>query len=84
MDDYMFKENVKLCKNVGEATTYLEIFYYSVRSPIWMGPFKVLANSVQDPHYNSVEEHPLTPDEFKNFLHQRVHIPITSHPRKFY
>lgn len=26
----------------------------------------------QDPTYNSIEEHPLTPDEFENFLHRRV------------
>ncbi|KAL3428102.1 hypothetical protein PVAG01_01611 [Phlyctema vagabunda] len=27
--------------------------------------------SYSDPSYNSVEEHPLTSDEFDNFLHQR-------------
>ncbi|KAH8815605.1 hypothetical protein F5884DRAFT_772905 [Xylogone sp. PMI_703] len=27
--------------------------------------------SYSDPQYNSVEEHPLTPDEFDNFLHRR-------------
>ncbi|KAI9048895.1 hypothetical protein LZ554_006749 [Drepanopeziza brunnea f. sp. 'monogermtubi'] len=53
MDDYMFKANVDRCKNVVEATTYLEIFSYS------------------DPKLNSVEEHPLTPDEFENYLHRR-------------
>ncbi|OWP03416.1 hypothetical protein B2J93_7434 [Marssonina coronariae] len=53
MDDYMFKTNVARCKNVAEATTYLELFSYS------------------DPEYNSVEEHPLTPDEFENYLHRR-------------
>lgn len=26
----------------------------------------------QDPVHNSVEEHPLTPDEFENYLHRRV------------
>ena len=30
MDDYMFKANVDRCKHVVEATTYLEIFSYSV------------------------------------------------------
>lgn len=30
MDDYMFKANVDRCKHVQEATTYLEIFTYSV------------------------------------------------------
>lgn len=27
---------------------------------------------LQDPAYNTVEEHPLTMDEFENFLHRRV------------
>lgn len=49
----MFKHFVRDCKNVTEATSYLEIFNYS------------------DPTYDSVEEHPLTPDEFSNFLHRR-------------
>jgi hypothetical protein len=30
MDDYMFKTYVGRCRNVAEATTYLEIFTYSV------------------------------------------------------
>ena len=30
MDDYLFKANVDRCKHVQEATTYLEIFSYSV------------------------------------------------------
>jgi hypothetical protein len=30
MDDYMFKTYVGRCRNVVEATTYLEIFTYSV------------------------------------------------------
>jgi len=30
MDDYMFKANVDRCKHVSEATSYLEIFVYSV------------------------------------------------------
>ncbi|KAL2074460.1 hypothetical protein VTL71DRAFT_8238 [Oculimacula yallundae] len=53
MDDYMFKANVDRCRNVSEATTYLELFSYS------------------DPSLNTVEEHPLTPDEFENYLNQR-------------
>ncbi|KAL1835536.1 hypothetical protein VTK73DRAFT_5547 [Phialemonium thermophilum] len=53
MDDYMFRKHVQNCKNVVEATSYLEIFNYS------------------DPSYNSIEQHPLTPDEFENFLHRR-------------
>ncbi|KAF3769867.1 hypothetical protein M406DRAFT_248876 [Cryphonectria parasitica EP155] len=53
MDDYFFQDHVRSCRNVIEATSYLEIFNYS------------------DPAYNSVEEHPLTMDEFENFLHQR-------------
>jgi hypothetical protein len=37
MDDYMFKTYVGRCRNVAEATTYLEIFTYSVsiRSDVW-------------------------------------------------
>jgi hypothetical protein len=31
MDDYMFKVHVSNSKSVVEATTYLEIFSYSVR-----------------------------------------------------
>jgi hypothetical protein len=31
MDDYMFKTYVDMCRYVPEATTYLEIFSYSVR-----------------------------------------------------
>ncbi|KAB5523057.1 hypothetical protein GE09DRAFT_976810 [Coniochaeta sp. 2T2.1] len=53
MDDYMFKSHVESCKNVVEATSYLEILNYS------------------NPSYNCVEEHPLTDDEFENFLHRR-------------
>lgn len=30
MDDYMFEANVAMCRYVPEATTYLEIFSYSV------------------------------------------------------
>ena len=32
MDDYMFKSHVQSCKNVVEATSYLEILNYSVCS----------------------------------------------------
>ncbi|ROT38544.1 hypothetical protein SODALDRAFT_333143 [Sodiomyces alkalinus F11] len=53
MDDYMFKYFVGECREVKEATSYLEILNYS------------------DASYNSVEEHPLTPDEFENFLNER-------------
>lgn len=31
MDDYFFQNYVQACKNVVEATSYLEIFNYSVR-----------------------------------------------------
>lgn len=31
MDDYFFQNHVRACKNVAEATSYLEIFNYSVR-----------------------------------------------------
>lgn len=31
MDDYFFTHFVRSCKNVSEATSYLEIFNYSVR-----------------------------------------------------
>ena len=34
MDDYMFKANVDRCKNVSEATTYLELFSYSVSTQL--------------------------------------------------
>ncbi|KAK2036197.1 hypothetical protein LZ31DRAFT_561312 [Colletotrichum somersetense] len=53
MDDYMFREHVSKCRQVSEATHYVEILNYS------------------DPFYNSCEEHPLTMDEFDNFLHRR-------------
>jgi hypothetical protein len=33
MDDYMFKNHVRSCKNVEEPTSYLEILNYSVRLP---------------------------------------------------
>lgn len=35
MDDYLFYTNVDRCKQVEEATSYLEIFKYSV-SNVWM------------------------------------------------
>ncbi|KAK1598711.1 uncharacterized protein LY79DRAFT_252917 [Colletotrichum navitas] len=53
MDDYMFREHVSKCRQVSEATHYVEILNYS------------------DPFYNSCEEHPLTMDEFDNFLYRR-------------
>ncbi|KAJ3942496.1 uncharacterized protein N0V96_007997 [Colletotrichum fioriniae] len=53
MDDYMFREHVSKCRQVSEATHYVEILNYS------------------DAFYNSCEEHPLTMDEFDNFLHRR-------------
>ncbi|KZL83830.1 hypothetical protein CI238_09876 [Colletotrichum incanum] len=53
MDDYMFRDHVSKCRQVSEATHYVEILNYS------------------DPFYNSSEEHPLTMDEFDNFLHRR-------------
>lgn len=56
MDDYFFQHYVRACRNVSEATSYLEIFNYS------------------DSSLNSVEEHPLTMDEFENFLNRRVRI----------
>ncbi|TDZ24425.1 hypothetical protein Cob_v002872 [Colletotrichum orbiculare MAFF 240422] len=53
MDDYMFREHVSKCRQVTEATHYVEILNYS------------------DPFYDSCEEHPLTMDEFDNFLYRR-------------
>ncbi|WDK15899.1 hypothetical protein CGRA01v4_07180 [Colletotrichum graminicola] len=53
MDDYMFREHVSKCRQVSEATHYIEILNYS------------------DHFYNSCEEHPLTMDEFDNFLYRR-------------
>ncbi|CRK34758.1 hypothetical protein VD0004_g8491 [Verticillium dahliae] len=53
MDDYMFKFFVDECKEVHEATSYLEVLNYS------------------DTFYNCVEEHPLTSDEFENYLNER-------------
>ncbi|KAH7354331.1 hypothetical protein B0T11DRAFT_126782 [Plectosphaerella cucumerina] len=53
MDEFMFRIFVGRCREVQEATSYLEVMNYS------------------DEFYNSVEEHPLTDDEFENFLHAR-------------
>ncbi|PSR94268.1 hypothetical protein BD289DRAFT_385478 [Coniella lustricola] len=53
IDDYFFCDFVRACRNITEATSYLEIFNYS------------------DPTYDSIEQHPLTLDEFENFLNQR-------------
>lgn len=35
MDDYFFQNYVRACKNVTENTSYLEVFNYSVRLPVW-------------------------------------------------
>lgn len=70
MDDYMFKANVDRCRNVVEATTYLELFSYSVWGQLKRRVWELIC--LQDPKYNSVEEHPLTFDEFDNYLHRRV------------
>ena len=75
MDDYMFNIHVNGCKYVPEATSYLEIFNYSVGTSINHASadfILILIKWSQDPALNSVEEHPLTPDEFENFLNQRV------------
>lgn len=53
MDEFMFRIFLGRCREVQEATSYLEIMNYS------------------DPFYNAAEEHPLTADEFENFLHSR-------------
>lgn len=73
MDDYMFRHYVDECRVVDEATSYVEIFNYSVsrlheQDDIRMGQ----ANRAQDPFYNSCEEHALTPEDFDSFLRQRV------------
>ena len=49
MDDYLFKANVDRCKNVYEATSYLEILTYSVctcwlRLEEWTGLGLIEAN----------------------------------------
>ncbi|KAK3322432.1 hypothetical protein B0H66DRAFT_495321 [Apodospora peruviana] len=57
MDDYMFKQYVKECKCVVEATSYLEIFNYSDPS----------CNTIEEHRLGPGE----IPDEFGNFLHRR-------------
>jgi hypothetical protein len=71
MDDYLFQTNVDRCKQVEEVTHYLEIFSYSVSGPSTQGLSK-LTNACKNPKFNTVEEHPLTPDEFENFLYRKV------------
>lgn len=39
MDDYFFQNHVRACRNVPEATSYLEIFNYSVRRRPLVSPF---------------------------------------------
>lgn len=78
MDDYFFRNHVKACRNVAEDTSYLEIFNYSVRNCLTISPRTrweclLRANLYQDPSYNTVEQHPLTMDEFDNFLKRKVH-----------
>lgn len=91
----MFRFYVDECRAVEEATSYMEIFNYSVRSVLFFNTFFYpyrgnwlqkmqlgsltgvewkleKLTSLQDPFYNSCEEHPLTDDEFDNFLHRRV------------
>lgn len=65
------RSNVARCRNVIEHTTYLEMVSYSVRDASVIMK-KLLLTSLQDPTLNSIEEHPLTPDEFENFLNRRV------------
>lgn len=36
MDDYMFRSYVTQCTCVQEATSYLEIFNYSVSCPVFL------------------------------------------------
>lgn len=81
MDDYFFRNHVKACRNVSEDTSYLEIFNYSVcdlshKPPGWGGGGECFlrADQHQDPSYNTVEQHPLTMDEFDNFLKRKVHL----------
>lgn len=73
----MFRYYVNECRIVEEDTSYVEILNFSVRGgycSIW-----IMLNSLtnlrmyeQDPFYNSCEEHPLTDDEFDNFVFKRV------------
>jgi hypothetical protein len=86
MDDYMFRYHVNECRQVTEATSYLEILNYSVRHHLFavylLAPSRVLRSASdaiayilhQDSFYNTCEEHPLTSDEFENFLHRRVRL----------
>lgn len=83
MDDYFFKNHVKACRNVIEDTSYLEIFNYSVCDCLTNSPRThtreggeclLRADHYQDPSYNTVEQHPLTMDEFDNFLKRKVRI----------
>ncbi|OHW96292.1 MIT CorA-like divalent cation transporter [Colletotrichum incanum] len=82
MDDYMFRDHVSKCRQVSEATHYVEILNYSGTGRNgWMDGSQARKRylverrlnpiDVQDPFYNSSEEHPLTMDEFDNFLHRR-------------
>jgi hypothetical protein len=45
MDSYLFDQNVAHCKNVQEATTYLEVFSYSVSLAITDNDRNELMNS---------------------------------------
>ncbi|KAK0673834.1 hypothetical protein QBC41DRAFT_265485 [Cercophora samala] len=82
MDDYMFKSYVADCKVAQEATSYLEIFNYSVCIPTFISYVTCMKrseadipNKHQDPALNTVEEHRFRfdelPDEFGNFCHRR-------------
>lgn len=75
----MFQTHVDHSKVVTEATSYLEIFNYAVSwGPIGSGrraqpgPGALTDTLAQDPSLNYIEEHPLTADEFENFLNRRV------------
>lgn len=81
MDDYFFRNHVKACRNVAEDTSYLEIFNYSVRNCLTISPRTqweweclLRADLYQDPSYNTVEQHPLTMDEFDNYLKRKVYL----------
>ncbi|GJC95376.1 protein kinase [Colletotrichum higginsianum] len=72
MDDYMFREHVSKCRQISEATHYVEILNYSARKRGFsMNSERLKPIDFQDPFYNTCEEHPLTMDEFDNFLHRR-------------
>jgi len=76
MDDHIFRAAVARCQCVQEATSYLEIFNYSVsRAQPRRGSLSSLYSLTycgQDPRYNDAAQHPLLADEFSNFLHRRV------------